>query len=493
VSRPFLQEDKLKILTENFENYMGDESNTKSAGIEAVYIPDSDSEIFELLKKNTPLTVYAGGTGIVAGGIAEEGSVISVENFKFLHIDQDLQEVSAGAGVTLSELTTALSGNNLWYPADSTEQSATIGGNAATCAWGTRSYKYGSIRNYINAVHVIIPGLGKLRLARGENKAENLRFPGEIKSGGKTYCFPGAGKTAINLADTVSEFPKKNSAGYYMKKEMDLVDLIIGSEGTLGIITLLEFNVLKKPCDITAFMSFFRNENEAFAFVKKVKSLKGDFSPCSVEFMDLESLKLLKNHSFNVRETGPAVFLEIETPASGNPDGAVDFAADVFRASGIREEDVVVSSTKEKRDYIYSIREGLPRAVNSQIRLAGQKKAATDFSVNDGEEGELLEIYMKMRSSSGIKTVLFGHAGDNNLHLNFIPKSAQEYAKAREICETAAREVGALKGSIAAEHGVGKMKKHMLKYMYKEDTLSAMREIKHKFDPEIILNRGSVI
>jgi D-lactate dehydrogenase (cytochrome) len=483
----------LKILVENFGRYLNDESNTGSVNIDSVYIPENDSETADLLDKNIHLTVYAGGTGIVAGGTAAEGSIISLENFKFLHIDAALMEVSAGAGVTLRDLNAVLAENGLWYPADSTEQSATIGGNAATCAWGTRSFKYGSIREYIKAVHVIIPGLGKLRLARGENIAAGDSFPAEMASSGKKIFLPGAYKTALNIADTVSGYPRKNSAGYFMKKDMDLVDLIIGSEGTLGIITMLEFNVLRRPRDITAFMCYFNDEKDAFGFVEKAKTLKGVYSPCSVEFMDRESLQLLRRKSFNVKEKGAAVFIEIETPGDESDGGVIEYASDFFGSCGIDRDDVVVSSTKEKKDHIYAVREGLPRAVNSEIRLAGLKKLATDFAVSNGKEWELIEIYEKMRRDTGVRSVLFGHAGDNNLHLNFIPADAGEYMKARKACEEAAKKVGAIRGTIAAEHGVGKMKKHMLEYMYNKNVISTMRSVKEKFDPGFILNRGNVI
>jgi D-lactate dehydrogenase (cytochrome) len=491
--KKLLQGGALKILYDNFERYLSDESNIKSSNIESVYIPDNDMEISELLAKETPLTVFAGGTGIAAGATANEGSVISMEKFQFLQIEPELCEVSVGAGVTLRDLNIALARHGLWYPADSTEQSATIGGNAATCAWGTRSYKYGSIRNYINAVHVIIPGAGNIRIARDENIAAGYLFSGKIRSGGKLISISDNNRAGVKLADTVAGFPKKNSAGYYMKKDMDIIDLLIGSEGTLGIITMLELTVQKIPHDITAFMGYFNGAEEAFDFIEKVKSIKGEYMPCSIEFMDSESLKILKKDSFNVKEAGAAVFLEIENPGVEDPDGVVEFAAELFNTSDIGEEDVIVSSTKDKKDYIYSIREGLPNVVNKRVRAAGMKKLSTDFSVNNGREGELLEIYNEMRGRAGIKSVLFGHAGDNNLHLNFIPCSAEEYVKARGIYEDACRKVGAMGGTIAAEHGVGKLKKGMLKYMYDPEILSAMGAVRKKFDPGYLLNRGSVI
>ncbi len=483
----------MKILNDNFERYLSDESNIKSRNIESVYIPDNDMEISELLAKETPITVFAGGTGIAAGATADEGSVISMEKFQFLHIEPELCEVSVGAGVSLRDLNNALAQNGLWYPADSTEQSATIGGNAATCAWGTRSYKYGSIRNYINAVHVIIPGAGNIRISRGENITAGYLFSGDINTGGKTISLSARNQAGVKLADTVAGFPKKNSAGYYMKKDMDIIDLLIGSEGTLGIITMLELTVPKIPYDITAFMGYFNCTGEAFDFIEKVKSVKGEFMPCSIEFMDSESLKILKEDSFKVKEADAAVFLEIETPGVEDPDGVVEFASELFKTSGIGGEDVIVSSTKDKKDYIYSIREGLPNGINKRVRAAGMKKLSTDFSVNNGREGELLEIYNEMRGRAGIKSVLFGHAGDNNLHLNFIPGSDEEYARARVIYEEACRKVGTIGGTIAAEHGVGKLKKGLLKYMYGPEILSAMGAVREKFDPGYLLNRGNVI
>ncbi len=484
----------MKILTEGFERYLRDESNTESSGIDAVYIPEGSSEIEELLRKNGRFTLYAGGTGIAGGATSDGGSIISTENLKFLQIDSHLMQVTAGAGVLLKDLNAELAKNGLWYPVDSTEQTATVGGNAATNAWGARSYGYGSIRNFINAVHIIVPGQPQVRISRDCAEANGLELPWKVNmSGGHGLILPGAGGKNVLMEDTAARLPYKNNAGYFMKKDMDFVDILIGSEGTLGVITMVELEVKKMPYEICVFMMFFNNLDAAFNLVKNVKAGSHKYQPCSLEIMDGESLKLLREKGKNIGQAGAAVFMEYEAGSEKEEMEINDAVYAIASGAGIDPDDVMVSSTKEKKNYIYDIRESLPQAVNEHIRARSLRKVSTDFAVNDDKFDSMTDLYRVFREKSAMRSVMFGHAGDNNLHINFLPENPAEYEKARELYDEMAAAIGLMGGTVAAEHGVGKMKKAYLKYMYKESTMDVMRNIKKAFDPDNKLNRGNIL
>jgi D-lactate dehydrogenase (cytochrome) len=483
----------MKFLTEGIEKYMQDESNTRSKNIAGVYLPDNDAEMAAILSGNGPFTIYGGGTGIAAGATSNSGSVISTEKLKFLHIDHNLNQVIAGAGVLLKDLNAELSALGLWFPVDSTEQTATIGGNTATNAWGARSFKYGSIRNFINAVHVIIPGSGLFRITRDSSEISGLELPCRIRSTNRgEFELPGSGGRNIMLADTVSALPYKNNAGYYMKGNMDVIDLLIGSEGTLGIITMVEMEVMKKPHEVTAFMGYFNSEEEAFNFSQNIKKEVNTYSPCSVEFFDNASLDLLREHGRNVKRAGAAVFMEIEAASEKDMSGIYTYAESLFSGAGVKPDDVTASSTKEKKSFIYDIRESLPQIVNEYIRQRGLRKVSTDFAVKDDKFNEMAELYRAVRKKASMKSVMFGHLGDNNLHINFLPDNENELAIAKELYHEAAKKIAFMGGTCAAEHGVGKIKKENLRYMFGPDIFEAMKNVKKAFDPENKLNPGNI-
>jgi D-lactate dehydrogenase (cytochrome) len=483
----------MKYKTEAIDRYLRDESNTPGKNISGVYIPDNDAEIAELLEGDGPFTIYAGGTGITAGATADGGAVISTENLKFLHVDGSLNQVIAGAGVTLQELGAELARHGLWYPVDSTEQTATIGGNAATNASGARSFKYGSIRNFVNALHVIIPGAGRFRISRNSSMAKGLELPCRIMSSNcGEFILPGSGGNNIRFIDTASGMPRKNNAGYYMKENMDVIDLLIGSEGTLGIITMIELEVMKMPHEITAFMAYFDDESRLFDMIERIKKADTGYKPCSMEYLDRESIKLLRSHGKEIKRSGGAVFMEVESGSEKETFEIYDFMDSVFSDAGIGPGDITVSSTKEKKNYIYEIREAVPNIVNEMIRTRKLRKVSTDFAVKDGRFREMMALYENIRQKAGIKSVMFGHIGDNNLHINFIPENETEYFKAKEICNDAAKKIADMGGTVAAEHGVGKLKKGYLKYMFDPEVFEAMRKIKTAFDPGNKLNMGNI-
>ena len=253
----------MKTVKEGIQRYLQDESNCRSSNIESVLVLENKREIAQAVKGlKGPFTVFGGGTGIVGGVTAEGGSVISTEKLKKISIDPDSKKVVVECGVLLEELHKELKKHKFWWPVDSTEQTATIGGNIATNAWGTRSFKYGSIRGFVRRLDIVLPDGSEITIKRGEIKARGLDFNFELNN--KNYNF--------SVEDLADRFEIKNSSGYFMEKDMDLIDLFIGSEGTLGIVSEIELSVLDAPYDISAFMVPFDDKEEALDFIELVKS-----------------------------------------------------------------------------------------------------------------------------------------------------------------------------------------------------------------------------
>lgn len=470
----------MKEKTEGIEKYLQDESNLKAGKITGVFIPDTAEEIRKLLETHPgPFTVYAGGTGITGAAVSPGGAVISTEKLKSIIVDPVAMTAECGAGVTLDELARELEKHGLWYPVDSTEGSATIGGNAATCAWGTRSFKYGSARDFITAASIVLASGDCAGLQRGKQKARGTKCI--IETTGK--------KLQFQIRDISSRFDFKNSSGYYMKKNMDLLDLFIGSEGTLGVITRLALKVLKAPADITAFMVPFDSAAEAFSFAAHIRKLRPD-NVIALEYFDAGAIKLMRKEFPKLKEAAAMVFAEIEDQ-NGTADAASQFL-ELGRRYGIKEESVAVSDTKNKDGYVYAAREYLPNAINDFIRRKNVRKVSTDFCVSEKKSGKLLELYGSIGSMTAIKHVIFGHIGNNNLHVNFLPEDEYEYEEAYWVYDDLVKAVCKLKGTVSAEHGLGRIKKRYLKRMYSGSEIKAMKAIKKTFDPGDRLNPGNI-
>lgn len=463
----------MKENKEGIERYLQDESNSKSINIEEVCVPEGAADLSFFLKHSKKqYTVFGGGTGIAAGAVADRGIIISTEKIRKIKINSREKTVEAGAGVKLFELHDALEKCGLWYPVDSTEQTATIGGNAATNAWGTRSYKYRSIREFIQELGIVGPLGDYMQLKRGELKADGLVF-----------------KTAagvFQVADLGEKTRIKNSAGYFMRKDMDLMDLFIGAEGTLGIITDVKLRVLDAPSEIHALMIPFPESKNALEFTEMLKREPG-LKPLSLEFMDENSTALLAE-KFSFPKTGCSfVFVEFE-----EENGIIEKFNEFLGGQGIDAGKVRIESSLKKQGFIYDVREALPQTVNEIIRQNKAVKISTDFSVPDNNFMQLVREYNAALNKTNIKHVVFGHAGNNNLHINFMPESTAQQQEAWLIYDALAKKASGLGGTISSEHGVGKLKKKYLKYMYTEEQIEAMKNVKKFFDPDNLSCPGNI-
>ncbi len=473
-----------KIKTENSLKYFSDESNLKAdPAICRVHKPVTSAEAADIIMKSKSVTFFGGATGITGGSVAlYGGDIISTENFKSLVIDPSGMTADLGSGITLKQLHEGALKHSLWYPADSTEQSATIGGNIATNAWGTRSYRYGSVREFVKSIKVVLSEGEIITVKRGDFKEKSGFIV--VDTGKRIIKVPVAANTGVSGL--------KSSAGYYMKKNMDLVDLFCGSEGTLGLVTSAEIGLIKKPSSVFAIMAYSSERKKILEFIENIKNLPAFTKADSVEYMDANSADLLADKFKAIKPGNYYGFCEFSSYSEEEEDSAIEIAREAAIDAGIDEENLFISDTTGKNDFVYAVREALPETINSIMRQRGMRKKGTDFAVPRSMTSRMFELYDSVLESCGIDYAVFGHAGDNNLHINFMPKNEAEEKTAEECCDRLAEGIVKMGGTISAEHGIGKLKKKYFKLMYDEITIKAMADVKYAFDPENKLCPGNI-
>ena len=492
-------------IQEQYESYLCDESRLPPGIADRLIFPFSEDQISEILQqgytKNEPVTVSGARTGLVGGGIPEGGILISTEKMDQqldLTVGNDHAAVTVQPGLVLQTLNANLrqSAPSWFYPPDPTEKTASIGGNAATNASGGRSYRYGPTRNFILGLRIILCDGTPLSIKRGKYTIESGKM--YTISGLKTdftFQIPGLDNTSI-----------KNTAGYFIRPRMDLIDLFIGSEGTLGIITEIELSLLKKKETDFAAIAFFRSEEEAVEFVIKVRAWPGEPAPTSLEYFDKRSLDLLRDRR---REEGvnseipeipssaqAAIFFEHEC-REDELDSIFSYYDHCLLTSGTSMNETWGGFNENEIGELNQFRHAVPETVNSiiaqrQKQIRGLYKISTDFVVSDSCLKPMMRKYKELLEASNLQYVLFGHIGENHLHANILPNNEDELQSAKAVYSQLSEAVLEMGGSLSGEHGIGKIKKHLFNRMYSSDEITEFLKIKNAFDPNHCLENGVI-
>ena len=457
------------------EAYLHDESGLLGAGCDRVFIPESYEEVSAILKdassKKTPVTVSGAGTGVAGGRLPFGGIVLSLEK-----LDRIL-EVSPGrmtvqAGVSITKIHDAAASTGYFYPPDATEWDASIGGNISTNASGSRSFKYGSTRKYVDSIKVVLANGEIIDIPRGK------------------YLAKGQTIEALNKIQIPNiQMPNiKNAAGYYSKPGMDLIDLFIGSEGTLGVVIEASLKLLPVPGYVFAAFAFFESNRSALDFVAEAR-LSGALA---IEYFDGNSLTMLRDRFPRIPAGKEAAIFFEEEITEENERGFMDKWASLLEKYGVNIENVWGATEPEKELEFKKIRHELPVIVNEIVRSRGIAKVGTDIAVPFEKFREMFSFYEKELSSSGMDYLIFGHIGDCHLHANILPRSEKERDAAKDIYLRFAKKAVSLGGTVSAEHGIGKLKHAFLREMYGEDGIREMVRVKKALDPEGILGRDNI-
>lgn len=486
---------QVKTQRDELENYLIDASNLQNGHAEKLFIPETKEQIAEVLKeaneKKTPVTVSGARTGTVGGAIPFGGWIVSLEKFNKIRKIND-EFVTVESGVILTDLQKAVEAENFFYPPDPTEWSCQIGGTIATNASGARSFKYGATRNFVQRLEIILANGEIVDLRRGEVLAKNGFIEIETKSGAKI-------KAKLPTYDVPNV--RKNAAGYFVSESTDAIDLFIGSEGTLGIITEIELKILPKPESFFSGIVFFENEANLLNFVGEARAIsfetrnnqtKNGIDASLIEYFDEEALKFIAEKFPEVPSNAKgAIFFEQEMTAESE-DALLESWNTILEKHNADTETSWFTTTDRDREKLREFRHALPVSVNEKVVRNKQKKIGTDMAVPDECFASFLKFYKQKLNESKLDYVIFGHIGDNHLHANILPKNDAEAEQARHLYGRFIAQAIMLGGTISAEHGIGKLKSKYLNVQFGERYLNEMAELKRAFDPNGILSRGNM-
>lgn len=485
----------IKTNPDEIENYSIDASNFKGF-CDAVYFPENAKEVSEILKecngKKTPVTISGNGTGLTGARVPQGGIVLSTEKLnKIIEINKENNYVITEPGVVLSDLQKILKEKKMFYPPDPTEKNCFIGGTICTNASGEKTFKYGPTRNYVLEFEIILPDGDFLTLKRSENKAVNNYL--KIKSNsGKLY--------EITLPE-IKMPGTKNAAGYFIKPNMDAIDLFIGSEGTLGVITKVKLKTLPFPEEILSCVLFFDDENNALSFINKARDIsfttrknnsKNTIDALALEFFENNSLKFLQDDYKNIPKNAKgAVWFEQEV-ISSNKEILFEQWLNLISEFNGNEETAWFAFSDSDKQKIQDFRHLIPAKVNEYISKNNFRKIGTDAAVPDDKFDEYFFYAKNEIEKEKINYVGFGHAGNSHIHINLLPKDEIEFAKSKIIYDKIVKKAISLRGTVSAEHGIGKLKTEYLLEMYGEKNIKSMAGIKKLFDPNWILGKGNI-
>ena len=485
------------------EQFLSDESKLSATSIARVFEPKNESALASVLRycSDNKLRVSIGGgrTGVVGGAVPIDADVVvSLDKLKSIRIagpSADSTDVAlvVGAGVRLLELNEFVQNSYPYYyfPVNPTETWASVGGMVSTNASGSRSYKYGSIRNWVSGLRAILMDGSCIDLSRADKGYKNSKILELTDTRG-----------ARSIESFFIEKPAtKNTIGYTFSENSNELDLLIGSEGTLAVVSEVTLKLCPKPQKIFTYLQFFPDEQSAFVALDQAKNLSSvDF--LSFEFLCQRSLRLfcdtpkakLSKLYGLAHKKGAA--MQFKFDASGaDLDRTIELLAGIVAAAGGDEADSYAGFDEDVGSELRMFRHAIPEAINSiiaqrAVRHPGLHKLSTDMAVPNGKLVEIFNLYRTKLESAKLEFAIFGHAGDNHLHVNILPRDLDELKLGKELYLEFARAVVDLGGAVSAEHGIGRIKRDFLKIQYNNDVISGMREIKRLFDPDSLLNIG---
>lgn len=443
-NRTFTKED----ISEDFSHdELGGVSNMPDLLLN-VLTTEEVSKIMEYAYKNDiPVVARGSGTGLVGSSVPLEGGImINLTGMnKILELDEENLTLTVEPGVLLMEISKYVEEHDLFYPPDPGEKSATIGGNISTNAGGMRAVKYGVTRDYVRGLEVVLPN-GKM-----------------LELGGKVV---------------------KNSSGYSLK------DLLVGSEGTLGIITKAVLRLLPLPKKAISLLVPFPDLNKAIGTVPKI--IKSKAIPTAIEFMQREvilSAEKFLGKKFPDNSSDAYLLLTFDGNSKEEIEEAYDKVAKICIEEGAF--DVFIVDTDERKEAVWSARGAFLEAVKASTTEMDE----CDVVVPRNRVAEFINYTDELQNEFNVRIRSFGHAGDGNLHVYILRDDLSKDLwknKLLEVFDAMYNKAIELKGLVSGEHGIGYAKRLYMFKQYGEEYMTVMRGIKTAFDPENILNPGKV-
>ena len=483
--------------TSEHEDFLRDESR-RTGTADSISFPSSEAEVIEIVKavraQGGTITVQGARTGIVAGAVPQGGHILNLSRMN------RIGEVTGGSitvqpGAILDNIRESIECSGLFFPPDPTESTASIGGMVACNASGALTYHYGPTRNWVQAVRMVLSDGDVIALRKGQCMAQGRSFS-LTTEGGRNI----SGDLPAYVLPNV-----KSAAGYYVADDMDMLDLLIGMEGTLGIITEIELKLIPKPGAINGLTVFLPDEQSA---LKLVRILREQFSPVAIEFFNHDALDLLRRMKSESSafekipavkpEYHTAVYTEFHAASDEEIEDPIMMMMESIMELGGSDEDTWYATNDRELEPLKAFRHATPKAVNLLIDQRKRDcpdltKLGTDMSVPDANLEDVIAMYDGDLTANDLESVMFGHIGNDHLHVNIVPRSLVEYDRGKELYLDWAKHIVGWGGSVSAEHGIGKIKVPFLRLMYGDAAVSEMRALRLLFDPEETLNPGVLI
>ena len=429
---------------------------------EAVARPGEHAEVVEILRRASAekscVTAAGAQTSTTGASITDRGILLSLASLdRVLDVDPVARTVQVEAGVRLGALKRVLEPYGLMFAPDPTsEEDSTVGGAIACNASGARTLRYGATRSHVHALSVV--------LASGET---------------------------VELTRSTLE---KNTVGYALAH--DPVDWFVGSEGTLGVVVSATLRLLPLPERVVGLGIPFGSESEALAFVVAARESAQVKARC-LEYFDGLALAIARGAHGGDWAQSASAFVYAEEAGRADDEPPLDEWLALADAHGAQTDDVLVFDGDAALRDARRMRHAVPATMNERgasHRAAGGRKLSTDWAVPYRRLADAIAHARRLADDAGIdQAVTYGHAGNGHPHQNFIARDAAERERIEQVIGATLEHVLTLGGTVAAEHGIGKVKRRWLPLQATPMQLGVMRAVKRELDPDGILAPGNVL
>jgi D-lactate dehydrogenase (cytochrome) len=518
VVAPPLQTDPAVVAS-----FLDDAAHYPGGRADGVVFPRSEAEVAAILCEHRQLLPVGAQSSVTGGATPLGGIVLSTAKMAaILEVTDTFARVQPGLPVVT--LKQALAADRRYYPPAPTYDGAFVGGTISTNASGAATFKYGSTRNWVRNLTVVLACGEVLDVERGRVHAHaDGYFEIETSRGVITVPVP-----TYRMPDV-----PKRSAGYFAAPGMDLIDLFIGAEGTLGVIVEATLGIVTPaPATCLALVPF-PNEARAMAVVADLRErsrrtwreqLQGGLDVSAIEMLDRRCLAMLHEDGSDAKhgislppDAEVALLVQVELAPGTTGEQAYDQVAAALEPGGDRTPlglfcrlldeagvldhvEVAVPGDQARAQQFFDFRESAPEAVKQRVALAkaqvdpGIQKTAADMIVPFDQFAEMLAIYRRGYERRSLPYAIWGHVSDGNVHPNVIPRTLADVRRGQEAILEFGREVVARGGSPLSEHGVGRsqVKQALLRLLYGDGGIEEMRAVKRALDPEWKLAPGVI-
>jgi D-lactate dehydrogenase (cytochrome) len=502
------QQVALRTDADVLAGYREDAAHFPGGHAQAIATPSSEAEIAALIASSSRVLVVGAQSSLTGGATPMGDVVLSTAKLNRI-VDIGEQTVRAQAGVTLLDLDAALASAGKYYPPVPTFLGAFVGGVVSTNAAGAATFRYGTTRDWVQAITVVLADGSVLDIERGAACAHTDGYF-EIDRGGEV--------TRVPIPTYRMPHVPKLSAGYFARPAMDLIDLFIGAEGTLGVIVEVTLRIVpQRPSLCLAFVPIATRDGA----LRLVDGLRKDPAVAAIEHMDARCLALLRedgaDRQFGVRvpeDAAIALLITLELRGGATGEEAFDeigrfreidtplarLCRALDQAGVLDAVEIAVPGDTARATQLLGIREAVPAAVNARVARAKAAideriaKTAADMIVPFDKLPELMRLYDGEFSARRLDAAVWGHISDGNLHPNVIPRSMADVESGKEAIRAFGRAVIEMGGAPLAEHGVGRnpIKQALLRDLYGVAGISQMRRVKEALDPGYKLGRGVI-